>query len=85
MCVTPSVGQAVWADVFGEDFPSSVSSAADMFLRAGDSVLLRLYSHVEADGFHLYEQLDRSEQRLDLFSYVLNEFSQDHWRANERN
>lgn len=51
--------QAVWTDVFGETFPSTVADAADMFLRAGDSVLLRLYEHVQPNGFHLYEQLDR--------------------------
>lgn len=56
-----SASQAVWADVFGVDsFPSTVAKASDMFLRAGDSVLLRLYNHVQPEGFHLYEQIDRS-------------------------
>ncbi|MFZ8915463.1 MAG: hypothetical protein ACO2YP_12820, partial [Pseudomonadales bacterium] len=40
--------------------PSGNSAAADAFLRAGDSVLLRVRHHVEADGFHLDEQLDRT-------------------------
>lgn len=52
--------QAVWADALGEDFPSSASAAADLFLRAGDSVMIRLRSHVVDDGFHLREQIDRS-------------------------
>lgn len=31
-----------------------------MFLRAGDGVLLRVRHHVEPDGFHLAEQIDRN-------------------------
>lgn len=55
--------RAAWASAFGlggsESFPTSPSGAAEVFLRAGDSVLLRVRSHVETDGFHLAEQIDR--------------------------
>ena len=59
--------RTAWATAFGlsqdaggsESFPTSPSGAANVFLRAGDSVLLRVRSHVEADGFHLAEQIDR--------------------------
>ena len=54
--------QAAWVDAFAlsTSFPSSSKEAADLFLRAGDGVLLRLRSHVEDDGFHLDEQIDRA-------------------------
>jgi len=52
--------QAVWADALGEEFPASASAASDLFLRAGDSVMIRLRSHVVADDFHLDEQIDRN-------------------------
>lgn len=53
--------QAIWADALGEEnFPASSSAAADLFLRAGDSVMIRLKSHVVDDGFHLMEQIDRN-------------------------
>jgi glucoamylase len=51
---------AAWGDALGEAFPEDAAAAADLFLRAGDSVLLRLRAHVEADGFHLDEQIDRN-------------------------
>lgn len=52
---------AAWAEALNIDrLPSGNSAAADAFLRAGDSVLLRVRHHVEADGFHLDEQLDRT-------------------------
>ena len=57
-----AAARAAWADAFGvpeADFPESADAAADVFLRAGDSVLLRLRHHVAADGFHLAEQIDR--------------------------
>lgn len=51
----------VWADALNVDsVPTEAASAADLFFRAGDSVLLRLRAHVEADGFHLAEQIDRT-------------------------
>jgi len=56
-----ATAQATWADALGLDaFPATTTAAANLFLRAGDSVLLRLRSHVEADGFHLAEQIDRN-------------------------
>jgi glucoamylase len=55
-----SDAQELWAEVFGiSSFPSSTSDAADLFFRGGDGILLRLRSHVESDGFHLAEQIDR--------------------------
>jgi glucoamylase len=59
-----SAAQSAWSEVFYGDgvsdaFPSNVTAASDLFLRAGDGVLLRLRSHVESDGFHLDEQIDR--------------------------
>ena len=57
--------QAIWADALGEEnFPASSSAAADLFLRAGDSVMIRLKSHVVDDGFHLMEQIDRNTYEL---------------------
>jgi len=52
--------KAVWEDVFDVTFPVTARGGAALFLRAGDSVLLRLRNHVEADGFHLSEQIDRT-------------------------
>ena len=57
----PTAAQAAWADVFSlPSFPSSPVEAADLFLRAGDGILLRVRHHVESDGFHLAEQIDRA-------------------------
>merc|ERR1711871_1365147 len=41
------------------DLPSDPSALATLFAASGDGVLLRLRKHVEADGFHLAEQMDR--------------------------
>eukprot|EP00428_Durinskia_dybowskii_P030560 CAMPEP_0170244924 /NCGR_PEP_ID=MMETSP0116_2-20130129/22243_1 /TAXON_ID=400756 /ORGANISM="Durinskia baltica, Strain CSIRO CS-38" /LENGTH=529 /DNA_ID=CAMNT_0010495789 /DNA_START=111 /DNA_END=1700 /DNA_ORIENTATION=+ len=38
----------------------SFSGTASDFRLAGDSVLLRLKSHVEVDGFHFYEQISKA-------------------------
>ncbi len=51
----------MWAAALGVDsLPSDRAGQAALFLRAGDSVMLRLREHVKADGGHLDEQLDRS-------------------------
>lgn len=42
------------------DLPSDPSAVATLFAASGDGVLLRLRKHVEADGFHLAEQIDRN-------------------------
>lgn len=56
-----AAAQEAWAEAFGlTTFPASAAAAAGVFLRAGDSVLLRVRHHVEVDGFHLAEQIDRN-------------------------
>jgi len=57
-----SEAQEAWASVFGVDsFPKdNATQAADLFLRAGDGVMLRVRAHVEPQGFHLFEQIDRN-------------------------
>eukprot|EP00428_Durinskia_dybowskii_P064609 CAMPEP_0170364694 /NCGR_PEP_ID=MMETSP0117_2-20130122/5512_1 /TAXON_ID=400756 /ORGANISM="Durinskia baltica, Strain CSIRO CS-38" /LENGTH=509 /DNA_ID=CAMNT_0010619215 /DNA_START=1 /DNA_END=1530 /DNA_ORIENTATION=- len=42
------------------DLPTSPSELAEVFAAQGDGVMLRLRSHVQADGFHLDEQIDRN-------------------------
>lgn len=40
--------------------PTSSVALAQVFAAQGDGVMLRLRKHVEADGFHLDEQIDRN-------------------------
>ena len=50
-----------WQGLFGlASPPANSSQLADVFGRAGDSVLLRLAAHVGGDGGHLNEQLDKA-------------------------
>lgn len=54
----------VWADAFNLDANvlkgQSATELANTFAAAGDSVLLRLRTHVTAKNFHLDEQIDRN-------------------------
>jgi glucoamylase len=53
---------ALWADALNQDegsLPTEAVALANVFATAGDSVLLRLRSHVTAREFHLDEQIDR--------------------------
>mmetsp|Transcript_91760 Transcript_91760/g.176587 ORF Transcript_91760/g.176587 Transcript_91760/m.176587 type:complete len:498 (-) Transcript_91760:117-1610(-) len=42
---------------------SGFTGSSDDFVAAGDSVLSRLRKHVEPDGFHLFEQIDKVSGR----------------------
>jgi len=42
------------------DLPTDPATLATLFAASGDGVLLRLREHVNADGFHLSEQIDRN-------------------------
>jgi len=39
---------------------SDIKSIVAVFKDAGDSVMQRLFYHVNADGFHIDEQIDRN-------------------------
>ena len=52
----------VWKTAFNSpsDLPTSSAALAQVFAAQGDGVLQRLRNHVQADGFHLDEQIDRN-------------------------
>ena len=54
----------VWKSAFnlpeGTDLPAAPAALAEVFAAQGDGVLLRLRTHVEAEGFHLAEQIDEN-------------------------
>jgi len=54
---------AAWMEVFNLPANTQFTSAFDLsqaFAAAGDAVMLRIRKHVESDGFHLAEQIDRN-------------------------
>jgi len=54
---------AEWLKVFNLPANTIFSSPIELatrFLQAGDGVLIRIRAHVEKDGFHLAEQIDRN-------------------------
>jgi glucoamylase len=53
---------AVWQSAFNSPsaLPTSPSALAAVFAAQGDGVLLRLRKHVQPEGFHLDEQIDRN-------------------------
>jgi hypothetical protein len=53
---------AVWQTAFNTaaPLPTDAKSLAQVFANQGDGVMMRLRSHVEADGGHLDEQIDRN-------------------------
>ena len=60
--VPSSTVLAAWKTAFNSptDLPTTQAELAAVFANQGDGVLLRLRNHVEADGFHLDEQIDRN-------------------------
>lgn len=53
---------AIWQEAINSPdvLPTNSIELAKVFAAQGDGVLLRLRKHVEADGFHLDEQIDRN-------------------------
>ena len=47
--------------------PTDRTALAAIFAAAGDGVLLRLRRHVENEGWHLSEQIDRNTGILDIW------------------
>lgn len=55
-----AVGTTAWANLLGIDADADSIDMATAMAGAGDGVLVRLRHHVEGNGFHLTEQIDRS-------------------------
>ena len=49
-----------WFDILNIPESASLSQQIEAAIKAGDSVMHRLYTHVKSDGGHIAEQIDRN-------------------------